>query len=101
MKTLCREERPEKRTYSWEEGLSSLPDGKWAGAELQREMKQDEVKLICQGSAPSKMGILLRGRVALFAGGWVRCGRVPKKDDAEKEKNDGKIDKGSKKGKYK
>ena len=97
MKTLCREERPEKRTYSWEEGLSSLPDG----AEIQREMKQDKVKLICQGSAPSKMGILLRGRVALFAGGWVRCCRVPKKDDAEKEKNDDIIVKGSKKGKCK
>ena len=63
MKTLCREERPEKQTYSWEEGLSYLLDGEWAGAEFQREMTQDKVKLICQGSTPSKMGIFLRGRL--------------------------------------
>ena len=101
MKTLCREERPEKQTYSWEEGLSYLPDGEWAGAEFQREMTQDKVKLICQGSTPSKMGIFLRGRVALITGGWVRCCRVPKKDDVENEKNDDIIVKGSKKGKCK
>ena len=30
----------EKRASSWEEGLSSLPESKWAGAESQRGMTQ-------------------------------------------------------------
>ena len=33
-------QRPEKRASSWEEELSSLPEGEWAGAESQREMTQ-------------------------------------------------------------
>ena len=33
-------QRPEKRASSWEEGLSSLPEGEWAGAESQRGMMQ-------------------------------------------------------------
>ena len=37
-------QRPEKRASSWEEGLSSLPEGEWAVAESQRGMTQDEVK---------------------------------------------------------
>ena len=37
-------QRPEKRTPSWEEGLSSLPEDEWAVAESQREMTQDKVK---------------------------------------------------------
>ena len=28
------------RAISWEEGLSSLPEGEWAGAESQRGMTQ-------------------------------------------------------------
>ena len=31
---------PEKRASSWEEGLSSLPEGEWDAAEFQREMTQ-------------------------------------------------------------
>ena len=31
-------QRPEERASSWEEGLSSLPEGEWAGAESQRGM---------------------------------------------------------------
>ena len=33
-------QRPEKRASSWEEGLSSLPEGEWAVAESQRGMMQ-------------------------------------------------------------
>ena len=33
-------QRPEKRASSLEEGLSSLPEGEWAGAESQRGMMQ-------------------------------------------------------------
>ena len=33
-------QRPEKRASSWKEGLSSLPEGEWAGAESQRGMMQ-------------------------------------------------------------
>ena len=33
-------QRPEKRASSWEEDLSSLQEGEWAGAESQREMTQ-------------------------------------------------------------
>ena len=33
-------QRPEKRASSWEEELSSLPEGEWAGAESQRGMTQ-------------------------------------------------------------
>ena len=33
-------QRPEKRASSWEEGLSSLPEGEWADAESQRGMMQ-------------------------------------------------------------
>ena len=32
--------RPKKRASSWEEGLSSLPEGKWAVAATQRGMMQ-------------------------------------------------------------
>ena len=75
-------QRPEKRASSWEEGLSSLPEGEWAVAESQRGMTQDEVKIVCRGATPWKTGILLRGRVELFTGGWVSCCWVPKRDDA-------------------
>ena len=74
-------QRPEKRASSWEEGLSSLPEGEWAVAESQRGMTQDEVKIVCRGAMPWKTGIFLRGRVKLFIGGWVSCCWVPKKDD--------------------
>ena len=33
-------QRPDKWASSWEEGLSSLPQGEWAGAESQRRMTQ-------------------------------------------------------------
>ena len=75
-------QRPEKRASSWEEGLSSLPEGEWAVVESQRGMTQDEVKIVCQGATPWKTGIFLRGRVELFTGGWVSCCWVPKRDDA-------------------
>ena len=75
-------QRPEKRTSSWEEGLGSLPEGEWAVAESQRGMTQDEVKIVCRDATPRKTGILLRGRVELFTGGWVSCCWVPKRDDA-------------------
>ena len=34
------EQRTEQRASSWEEGLSSLPEGEWAGAESQRAKMQ-------------------------------------------------------------
>ena len=33
-------QRPEKRTSSWGDGFSSLPEGEWAVAESQRGMMQ-------------------------------------------------------------
>ena len=33
-------QRPEKRASSWEEELSSLPEGEWAGAESQKRVMQ-------------------------------------------------------------
>ena len=90
-----------KRASSFEEGLSSLPEGEWGVAESQRGMMQDEVKIVFRGATPWKTGIFLRGRVELFTGGWVSWYWVPKRDDAEKEKNDYKTDEGNRKGKYK
>ena len=92
---------PEKRASSWEEGLSSLPEGEWAVAESRREMTQDEVKNVCRGASPWKAGIFLRGRFELFTGGWVSWCWVPKRDDAENEKSNYKTDEGNRKGKYK
>ena len=48
-----------------------------------------------------KNGLFLRGRVEFFTGGWVSWCWVPKRDDTENEKNDGKTDKGNRKGNYK
>ena len=59
------------------------------------------MRLVYQGAAPWKTVFFLRGRVELFAGGWVGWCWIPKKDDAENEKNDYKTDDGNKKGKYK
>ena len=39
-KFYAKVQRPEKRASSWEEGLSSLPEGEWAVAESQRGMMQ-------------------------------------------------------------
>ena len=72
-------QRPEKRASSWEEGLSSLPEGEWAVAESQRGMTQDKVKLVCRCTMPKKKGLFLRGKVELFTGGWVSCCWVPKR----------------------
>ena len=91
----------EKRASSWEEGLSSLPQDEWAVAESQRGMTQDEVKSVCRCATPWKTDIFLRGRVELFTGMSVSWCWVPKRDDAENEKNDYKTDKGNRKGKYK
>ena len=44
-KFYAKVQRPEKRASSWEEGLSSLPEGKWAAAESQREMTQGTRKM--------------------------------------------------------
>ena len=78
---------PEKHDSSWEESLSSLPEGEWAVAKPQRGMTQHEVKIVCQGGTPWKTGIFLRGRVELFTRGWVSCCWVPKRDDAGWSKN--------------
>ena len=94
-------QRPEKRVSSREEGLSSLPVGDWAVAESQRGMTQDKVKTVCRGATPWKAGIFLRGSVELFTGGWVSCCWVPKRDDAENEKNNYKKNQGNRKGKCK
>ena len=86
-KLYVKVQRPEKQESSWEESLSSLPEGEWAVAESQRGMTQDEVKIVCQGATPWRTSIFLIGRVELFTGGWVRCCWVPKRDDAGNEKN--------------
>ena len=39
-KLYAKVQRPEKRASSWEEGLSSLPEGEWAVAESQRRITQ-------------------------------------------------------------
>ena len=93
-------QRPEKRVSIWEERFSSLPEGERDVAESQREMTEDKVKLVCRCATPWIMGIFLRGRVELFTGGWMSWYWVPKRDDAENEKNDYKKDKENRKGKY-
>ena len=100
-KMYAKVQRPEKRASSWEEGLSSLPEGEWAVAESQRGMTQDKVKTVCQGARPWTTGIFLSGRVELFTGGWLSCCWFPKRDDAENEKSNYKTDEGNRKEKYK
>ena len=39
-KLYAKVQRPEKRASSWEKGLSSLPEGEWAGAVSQIGMTQ-------------------------------------------------------------
>ena len=94
-------QRPEKQASSWEEGLSSSPESEWAVAESQRGITQDKIKLVCRYATPWDMGIFLRRRVELFTTGRVSWCWVPKKDDAENEKNNYKTDKGNRKGKHK
>ena len=94
-------QRPGKRASSWEEELSSLPEGERAVAESQGGMTQDEVKNVCRSATLSKTGIFLTGRFELFTGGWVSWCWVPKRDDAENEKSNYKTDEGYRKGKYK
>ena len=65
----------QKKAPTREKGLSSLPEGKWAVA----EMTQDKVKLMSQNAMPWKTGIFLTGRVELFNSGWTRW--FPKGDD--------------------
>ena len=84
-----------KRASSWDEGLSSLPEGDCAVAESQRGMTQNKVKLACRCATQWKMRIFLRGEVELFTLGWVSWCWVPKRDDAENEKNDYKTDGGN------
>ena len=84
-----------KRASSWDEGLSSLPEGDCAVAESQRGMTQNKVKLACRCATQWKMRIFRRGEVELFTGGWVSWCWVPKRDDAENEKNDYKTDGGN------
>ena len=79
--------------------MSSLPEGDWA--ESRSEMTQDQVKIVSQGATSWKTDIFLRRRVELFTGGWVNCCWVPKRDGAENEKNNCKIDEGNRKGKHK
>ena len=100
-KLYAKVQRPEKRASSWEEGLSSLPEGEWAVAESRRRMTQDKIKSVCRCAMPWKMSIFLRGRVEFFTGGWVTWCWVPKRHDTENEKNNYKTDEGNRKGKYK
>ena len=99
-KVYAKVKHREKRASSWEEGLSSLPEGEWAIAESQRVKMQDEVKIVCRGATPWKTDIFLRGRIELFTGRWVSWCCVPKRDDTENEKNDYKTEKGNRKRKY-
>ena len=92
---------PKKHDSSREESLNSLSGGEWAVAKSLREMTQNEMKIVCQGATPWKTGIFLRGRVELLTGRWVSCCWVPKRDDAENEKNNYKKNEGNRKGKYK
>ena len=80
-------QRPEKRASSWEEGLISLLKGEWAVAESQKGMTQDEVKILCRGTTPWKMGIFLRRKFELFTKVCVSCWWVPKRDDVRWSKN--------------
>ena len=51
--------------------MSSLLEGEWAVAESERGMTQDKVKRLCQGAAPLKTGIFLRGLRSLPEGEWA------------------------------
>ena len=94
-------QRPEERVSSWEEGSSSSLGDEWAVAEYQRGMTQDKMKLVCRCATSWKMGIYLRARVESFTVGRESWCWVPKKDNAENEKNDYKTEKGNRKRKYK
>ena len=62
-KLHAEEQRPEKRASSWEEGLSSLPEGEWPAAESQKVMTQDKVKLVWRSAgAESQRGMTQRIR---------------------------------------
>ena len=52
-KLYAKVKRHKKRISSWEEGLSSLPEGEWAVAESQRGMTQDE-KFYAKVQRPEK-----------------------------------------------
>ena len=80
-KVYAKVQRPEKWASSWEEGLSSLPEGEGAVPESQRGMTQDKVKFVCRDATTWKTDIFLRGRIELFTRGWISCCWIPKKND--------------------
>ena len=53
------------------DGLNLLPEGEQAGTASQRHLAEDKVKLIWQEAVSWKTEIFLRGKVELFARGWV------------------------------
>ena len=107
---------------------SFLPEGEWTGAESQKEMTQNNVKLVCQGATSLKtvtswkpcwqVGLNSFPEVEwagaesereLTLGIFLRGGIgffmkewvTSQWNDADYEKNDFKTDKGNRKGKYK
>lgn len=67
IKKLCLEERPEKRIFSWEEGLSFY----WRMNELMLSLKEKRHR-ISQGATPWKRGIFQREKLSSFPEGeWA------------------------------
>ena len=53
-KFYAKVQRPEKRASSWEEGLSSLPEGEWAGAESPKRDNAENEKNDCKTKKKEK-----------------------------------------------
>ena len=55
-KFYAKVQRPEKRASSWEEGLSSLPEGEWAGAESPKRDNAENEKNDCKTKKGKRKG---------------------------------------------
>lgn len=69
---------PWKRISYWEEELSFLPEGEWAGAGSHRGMTQDKMNLDCKDEMSWNMDFFLREKDKVFARGWEN------RDESEK-----------------
>ena len=56
-KLYAKLQRRKNRAYSWEEGLSFLPNGEWAGAEFQKGMAQRKLLIMSRVSCSDRLFI--------------------------------------------
>ena len=101
VKIVCRGATPWKTGIFLRGRVELFTKGWMSCCWAQWEITQDKVKLVCRYAMPWKMGNFMRGRAELFTGGWVSWCWVPKRVDAENQKNNYKKNEGNRKGKYK